>query len=217
MQAVFLTDFDGTVSQDVLLTIFKRFAAPQWEEAMESYKNGQIGSRKLYETVIPTIRVTQQEWHRFLYYHCFVDPGFAKLRDLCRQTATPLAIVSDGLDLYIRRMLKNADMEDVPVYSNRAAFDGDRINIAFPPLPEECPCGACANCKRAVCWQYRQDYPTRTLIYAGDGLSDIKVLEDVDTIYAKGTLAEYCQEQGIAYTRFENFNDIVSDMERILT
>ena len=217
MNAVFLTDFDGTVSQDILLTIFKKFAAPEWEDAVARYRAGEIGSRKLYEAVIPTIRVTQQEWYRFLYYHCFIDPSFAKLAALCRQTDTPLAIVSDGLDLYIREILKNANLSDVPVYSNRAVFGGDdRLTIAFPPLPSQCPCGACANCKRAVCWQYKENYPDRLLVYAGDGLSDTKVLGDVDIIFAKDKLAEHCEENDISFTPFRNFTDIHANMERIL-
>lgn len=216
MKAVFLTDFDGTVSQDILLTIFQKYAAPQWEETMAQYRSGNIGSRKLYQELIPTIRVTPQEWHRFLYYHCFVDPGFAKLVALCEQTDSPLAIVSDGLDLYIRQMLQNANLSHVQVYANRATFDGDGLSIAFPPLPEQCTCGACANCKRAVCWQYKEDYPHHTLVYAGDGLSDIKVLEDVDKIFAKDALATYCQENGIVFTPFRNFSDIYADMKCIL-
>ncbi|MDW7649952.1 MAG: MtnX-like HAD-IB family phosphatase [Bacillota bacterium] len=215
MKIVFLTDFDGTVSQDILLTLFKRYAQPGWQESLERYRSGEIGSRQLHLEITPGMRVSQRELRRFLYYHCFIEPYFSKFIEFCSQANIPVAIVSDGLDIYIHQMLENAGIKNLTVFSNYASFDGDRLRIAFPSLPENCSCGTCGNCKRAVCWKYKEEFPGHLLVYAGDGPSDVKVLGEVDLVFAKDRLASYCRLHNIDFTEFNDFSDILSDIMRI--
>jgi 2-hydroxy-3-keto-5-methylthiopentenyl-1-phosphate phosphatase len=49
----FLTDYDGTVTQDILTVIFKKYASPDWESVFMRYRRGEIGSRQIYQEIIP--------------------------------------------------------------------------------------------------------------------------------------------------------------------
>ena len=157
---------------------------------------------------------TPQELQQYINMYC-LDPYFGQFLTYCNISHIPLAIVSDGLDFYIKQMLKNADIFNVPVYSNVISFHGERLTVAFPPLPDDCPCGTCANCKLAICRKYRKEFPEHTLIYAGDGYSDKNVINEVDIIFAKHEFAEYCQKNKISYIPFDDFSDILSHMEML--
>jgi 2-hydroxy-3-keto-5-methylthiopentenyl-1-phosphate phosphatase len=112
-------------------------------------------------------------------------------------------------------MLKNADIHNIPVYSNLTSFNGNRLTVAFPPLPDDCPCGMCANCKLAICRKYRKEFPGHKLIYAGDGYSDRNVIHEVNMIFAKNEFADYCRQNKISYIPFDNFGNILSHMQML--
>ncbi|MDW7685398.1 MAG: phosphoserine phosphatase, partial [Bacillota bacterium] len=90
------------------------------------------------------------------------------------------------------------------------SFNGDQLIVAFPPLPDDCSCGTCANCKLAVCRKYRMEFPESKLIYAGDGFSDRRIINEVDMIFAKNELAKYCTANQISYIPFDNFGNILT-------
>lgn len=215
MKAVFLTDFDGTVTQDILTGIFKKYASPDWENVFMRYRCGEIGSRQLYQEIIPTLCIEPHELQQYLYIYCYLDPHFRQFLTYCNEKNIPSAIVSDGLDFYIQQMFKNADIYNVPVYSNLTTFHGNRLTVAFPPLPDDCPCGTCANCKVAICRKYRKEFPDHTLIYAGDGYSDRNVVNEVDIIFAKNEFAEYCRNNKISYIPFDDFSNILCQMKML--
>ena len=54
------------------------------------------------------------------------------------------------------------------------------------------------------CPQYDKIY------YLGDGTSDYCVCDKADKLFAKEKLANYCKKEGIEYTKFENFKELIN-------
>ena len=48
-------------------------------------------------------------------------------------------------------------------------------------------------------------------VYVGDGRSDIRAVEAVNRVYAKGNLLEYCRENGIDAVPFRDFTDVLRE------
>jgi 2-hydroxy-3-keto-5-methylthiopentenyl-1-phosphate phosphatase len=52
--------------------------------------------------------------------------------------------------------------------------------------------------------------PTRPLVYVGDGYSDRCAALAADRVFATRALADYLDEAGVAYERFESFDDVAA-------
>jgi 2,3-diketo-5-methylthio-1-phosphopentane phosphatase len=209
MRPIFLTDFDGTISQDVLTAVFERFSTIDWRIPFKRYRCGEIGSRQLYQDIVPYLNVTEKDMSDFVLENFRLDPYFVKFAAYCLKNDTPLSIASDGLDCYITWLLNKDAVHDIDIFANHAVFSHDRLTVIYPELPSDCPCGRCANCKLDVARNYKRRHPNSHLIYAGDGLSDRYAIQEADLIFAKNELAKYCVEQNIQFLGFNDFSDIL--------
>jgi 2-hydroxy-3-keto-5-methylthiopentenyl-1-phosphate phosphatase len=71
----------------------------------------------------------------------------------------------------------------------------------------EATCDSCGeSCKRSIVQELAGD---GELVYIGDGYSDRCAAEASDKVFATRGLAEYLDERGIAYERFDDFHDVV--------
>jgi 2-hydroxy-3-keto-5-methylthiopentenyl-1-phosphate phosphatase len=53
-------------------------------------------------------------------------------------------------------------------------------------------------------------------IFVGDGFSDRYAVESADLVFAKDGLAEYCTEQSIEHTGYQNLGDVTAHIDRWL-
>ncbi len=202
-----LCDFDGTISPaDLADFIFARFAAcglfysNQWAQ-------GLIDTREEILRSFATISATQEEIAAGLA-KVDIDPTFQELVDLARRREIELAVVSDGLDWAIETVLMAHGIQGLPIYSNHVTFDGGRISCEFPWYDSSTPLAGV--CKPLIIRRYRKG--GGRLVYIGDGRSDREAVQEVDLVFAKDALAQYCREQGIAALGFNNFRDVCSQL-----
>jgi 2-hydroxy-3-keto-5-methylthiopentenyl-1-phosphate phosphatase len=132
---------------------------------------------------------------------------------LCRQNMLPLRIVSDGLDVAIRAILAAHDLDGLAIHANRLEHRaGRRVGILFPEAREDC-IAASGLCKCAQAETAMREAiaptggPVHTLLI-GDGASDFCVARRADFVFAKGALARFCAEHGIAFAPFGDFFDV---------
>jgi 2-hydroxy-3-keto-5-methylthiopentenyl-1-phosphate phosphatase len=52
------------------------------------------------------------------------------------------------------------------------------------------------------------------IIYIGDGLSDTCPVHIADMVFAKGSLASYCNQHGIIHHNWNSFFDIISVLKK---
>jgi 2,3-diketo-5-methylthio-1-phosphopentane phosphatase len=211
-------DFDGTVCpQDVGEQFFQTFAGEKAEQNIQRLLNDEITMQQWLTELceaIPSIR--QKEFLDFVDQFV-IDPYFKEFVRFCEEQMIPLMVLSDGLDVYVERILFNAGLKRVPFFANHAEFltmkSREKLSVSFPYTDAEC-CNLCGNCKRNHMLNASAD--DDIIVYIGDGYSDRCPVKYADFVFAKQQLIKHCQEQNITYFEFNNFGDVQTKMQEIV-
>lgn len=198
-----MCDFDGTIVPfDVTDRLLDRFADPAWQFVEEAWKHGRISARRCMTLQVSMIRARQEELDDFLDT-IDIDPSFAAFATDCRRAGAPLAVVSDGLDYVIDRILRRHRIEGLQVFANQLVADGDgTYRMEAPYAAEDCPAasGVC-KCQRAGSIGGEG---CRTLL-VGDGRSDFCLGAAADLVFARGELLARARERGWAAVQVTDF------------
>ncbi len=201
-------DFDGTVTDvDVIDEILRSFAKPEWRSVEELWEQGIIGSRQCLEMQMAMV---EQPLHRLLRFvdGFSIDRSFSSFVRLLQKRKIPFAIVSDGFQVFIERLMKNAGLKDVPVLANVLTEEREKLKLLFPYSDPDC---MSANCKCAAIAELSKG---RALVAIGDGRSDFCLAGKAAHVYAKKKLTAYCREREIPHTTFDRFSEIQNDLQR---
>ncbi|MGI0148347.1 MAG: HAD-IB family phosphatase, partial [Thermoplasmata archaeon] len=139
-----LTDFDGTVTRtDVAEAILEEFAPSTWWDIEELHRARRIGTRESLARQFALLHAKQADLLRFVDAHVELDETFRDFAAFCKAREIHLEIVSEGLDFYVRHLMRKWDL-DVPVRTNHAVFEEGRIRIEYPWADATCTlCGTC--------------------------------------------------------------------------
>jgi 2-hydroxy-3-keto-5-methylthiopentenyl-1-phosphate phosphatase len=210
---IVFSDFDGTIAtRDVGNRLFHHFSDGRSDEPVVRWRAGEIDSRQCLLEESQLIRnLTDEELSAFIDTFD-LDPEFAPFAEFCRASGTPLYILSDGLDIYINRLLARNGLTGLPVLANRAEIADGRLRISWPYFDHTC--GSCGNCKGYHVRRLRP--PGRKAVYIGDGKSDVCAVPEADMIFAKGYLADYCRKRQIEYLPFDDFSIIRQVLDKTI-
>ena len=201
-----LVDFDGTITQnDVGALLFNSLSGEKSKRVVSQWMKGEISSKECLERECELIEITKKELKNFALSQK-IDENFLDFVDLCKRERMDLAILSDGLDYYIKLILKKYHLEDIPFYSNTVRFQGRRLIPQFPYYDKGC--GNCGNCKKYHLKNLRG--AKQKVVYIGDGLSDKCAIAEADFVFAKNDLKTFCQKEKIDYFEFKDFSDVIS-------
>ena len=202
-------DFDGTiVADDVGDAFFERFSGPEMWEDSAKFRAGEFGMRALFDRYLARMGALTPA-----RCDAFAD-GFAPLDDFpafvawAHEAGHPLLILSDGLDMYIRRILMNAGLE-LEFRANALKFGAEGAPAIALPYRDEA-CERCGTCKRNQMLVRSAD--NDVIVYIGDGISDFCAAAHADIVFAKGELETYCREQNISFRRWRVFDDVRRDL-----
>lgn len=199
-------DFDGTISvTDIGVHLLDRLADPSWRDLDAAYHAGTIGSRDCMVQQWDCIpdHVTEAE-RRAVAREVPLDPGFGPLVAALRKAGAEVAVVSDGYGYYVHDLLAEWD---VPIFTNDVDFATN--TVTWPNRNDHCAtCGTCGTCKPT----FLNDATTRgrSTIFIGDGTSDRHAARVADAVFAKGALARWCREEGIAHTPFDTLAEVAA-------
>ena len=198
-----LCDFDGTVSvEDITDSLLERFGRSGWRAIEQQWRRGEIGSHDCMAQQVALLDASHAELDAHLD-GMSMDRAFPAFVAAARDAGVPLAIVSDGLDHAIRRILGQHGLGDLPIVANRLEADGERgWRLAFPHGSPGCRSG---NCKCACAARARDGH--RRVLLVGDGASDFCVAGETDMVFAKHRLIEHCRSAGIPYVPVTGFAD----------
>ena len=199
--SVFL-DFDGTMTVvDSGVHLLERLTADSsWRSVDELYGAGAIGSRECLE----------REWEllphdegvlRAAAHDVALDPEAERLIADLRKAGAEVTVVSDGFGFYAAEVCQRLG---VAVLTN--VVDWSTGVLEFPNLDRCCPCSSCGTCKQAPIKEARKR--GRTTVFVGDGISDRKAALLADVLFAKGRLAQWCEESGVEYGFFDTLADV---------
>jgi 2-hydroxy-3-keto-5-methylthiopentenyl-1-phosphate phosphatase len=200
MTSVFL-DFDGTIStSDVGVHLLERLGGPGWREIDAEYDSGGIGSRVCLLDEWDLLPHDAEVLRR-VATEVPLDPGADALVIGLRAAGAEVSIVSDGFGFYATEQCAHLE---IPVLTN--AVDWTSGMLEFPHQDRCCACSSCGTCKQAPIKDAH--HRGRSTVMVGDGTSDRKAALLADVVFAKGRLAAWCAESGVAFSPFETLSDV---------
>jgi 2,3-diketo-5-methylthio-1-phosphopentane phosphatase len=200
-------DFDGTITTvDTTDRVLGQLAAPAWEALEADWRAGRIDAAACMKGQIALIQGDDAALDAVLD-DIELDPGFCDFAAWCADHDVPLAVVSDGVDYFIRRILARRGLGALPVVSNKLTGRPGARRLAQPHRREGCAAGA-GVCKCDVVAGRESSRPM--LVYVGDGRSDFCVSARADLLFAKDELAAYAAGRGQAFHAFETLHDVTA-------
>jgi HAD superfamily phosphoserine phosphatase-like hydrolase len=208
-RTAYLCDFDGTISpRDIGAAFVKRFSSGH-EAArtalLERWMAGAMGHREL--TIAECEIVSVHEEEALAFTRTFdLDPHFAGFARMALERGDRVMVVSEGFEFYLADHLARAGLGDLPFAANRVVFRAGRIVPEFPHSAGGC--GACGNCKAQHVRRWAAEGFRTVLV--GDGFSDRCGARVADAVLARGSLLEWCAQEGIPATSFQDFADVAA-------
>lgn len=202
-------DFDGTIARaDVGYQLFRHFSGGRNEELIPDWKAGKISSREILEREADMVNAPAGEILTFIDQFS-LDPTFTPFARRCQRAGVPLFVVSEGMDVYIKRLLQREGLDDIPVICNIGRLEQDRIFIDFPHVNRHCT--RCGSCKGERIEEYRAQAADGAVVaFIGDGYSDACAAREADILFAKKDLEHYCQSENIPYNWYDTFDDVTN-------
>jgi len=118
-------DFDGTITtEDVGEKMFLTFGKPdEASRIVQLWLDGKISSGQSWEMLCNTIdRLQQKEFNNFIS-GVKIDLAFKEFIEFTEQHNLDVFVLSDGMDLYIDKILKQENLRNLKVFSNKLLID----------------------------------------------------------------------------------------------
>ena len=209
MKALVQCDFDGTVTvEDASFFLLDAFAQGDWRRLLRKYKEHKISVREFSTRAFAMIKADRPTVLAALKGEVKVRAGLHELVHYCLEKGFRLVIVSNGLEFYIRAMLKDLGLGNVEVYAAQASFHPKGMKVQYVgPDGKSLDDGF----KEA----YTQSFLKLgySVVYVGNGDSDVAPAKYAHHIFATGDLLAYCRENNLRCKPFETFNDVVSGLK----
>jgi 2,3-diketo-5-methylthio-1-phosphopentane phosphatase len=202
-------DFDGTITTvDTTDRVLSRLANPAWAALESDWQAGRIDAAACMRAQVALIAGDDAALDAVLD-EIEIAEGFVEFVAWCDLHGVRLTVVSDGVDYFIRRILRRHGVGDLAVVSNRFLGGAGARRLAQPHRREGCAAGS-GVCKCEVTRQRLGSGRDHTLVYVGDGRSDFCVSARADILFARDALAAYVRARGQAHHLFDTFHDVVA-------
>ena len=206
-----LVDFDDTAAeQNLAEAVLETFADTEWKVFRTRFRAGSVTLREYQESAFNLVRAHRDEMARAVPALVSLRPGLEELRIYCETNGFQLAIVTNGLDFYVRAALQSTTLRATPIYAVGVSGSPGALSYSYPYATETC--WEWGNCKCRVLEGFRG--AGARIVYVGDGLSDLCASRQADFVFARSTLLEHCREHDLPHQAFTDFRDVVATLER---
>lgn len=214
MDVAVVVDFDGTVTERaVSYMLLERFGRPGWRDLDKAYAAGELNAREVIARQFSMVDATDQEVADFARQHVQLREGFTEFVSHLRGLGYPVAIASEGLDIYIDPVLEENGVEYVNVFYNEATRGADGRLVPRYPHPDM-ECEECGNCKSGLVKALQAD--GNYVVFIGNGRTDLCPARYANIVFARDGLARNLQEEGRPYILFEDFHDILEAWDSVV-
>jgi 2-hydroxy-3-keto-5-methylthiopentenyl-1-phosphate phosphatase len=190
-----VVDWDGTITvQDSLVQVIHKFGDPALLAELEPRVGVDLTLHEEIALEFEAITAPLEVAVAWVVEHVEVRPGLRELAAL-----EPL-VISAGFHELIEPVLAREGVE-LEVLANRveALPGGWRVHFR-----DETACATCGEpCKRS-------SLAGKPYVYVGDGYSDRCAALAAERVFARDTLANYLDEVGVAYERFDDLHDVAA-------
>ncbi len=208
MKTLVQCDFDGTVTEeDTSFFLLDAFAQGDWRRLLRDYKEHRISVGEFNTKAFAMVKDDKPTLLEALKGKVKVRAGLHELVNYCLGEGFRLVIVSNGLDFYIKAVLKDLGLESIEVHAAQASFHPEGMKVQYVgPDGERLEDGF----KEA----YTQSFLKLgyRVIYIGNGDSDVAPAKYAHYVFATGDLLAYCKDNNLKYKPFETFIDVVREV-----
>uniref|UniRef100_A0A093XT09 Pdp3-interacting factor 1 n=1 Tax=Talaromyces marneffei PM1 TaxID=1077442 RepID=A0A093XT09_TALMA len=224
---IFFTDFDGTItlkdSNDFLDTAKSSGNKEMRTSSQAEQASGQ--SPDAFRDMLDSVKPGFGECIQILKENMKLDPYFVEFYYWAKENNVPIVVVSSGMAPIISGLFEELlghkpDPKHLAIVANDVeSRDGKDINspggwqikyhddshFGHDKSLEIKPYAALPADKRP------------TLLYAGDGVSDLSAAAETDLLFAKKghDLIRYCEREGMPFTVFEDWSTILATTKDI--
>ena len=207
---VLVFDFDNTLTAgDVLDEIVEKFSPnEEWKVWEREWAEGRLPARECLRLQVENLCVTRKR----LFEHLLsvrLDPAFAGILRWARARQVEVLIVSDSFLPLITHILAHNEITDLPVFANDLEFSGQRMHPSFPFHDPAFPRSANAKAKHLA------PYADNTVIFAGDGRSDLDAALAADIVFAKDALAKELTACGKPFHTFTTLEPLLAFLQSL--
>lgn len=210
MKTLVQCDFDGTITEeDASFFLLDEFAEGDWRGLFQQYKEHTISVGEFNTRAFAMVKEDKHTLLQALEDNVKVRAGFHELVNHCRERGFSFVIVSNGLDFYIRAVLKESGLADLEVHAAQASFHPTGMKVRYIG-----PNG------KTVDDGFKDAYIESFLglgfrvIYIGNGDSDITPAKHAHRVFATGDLLAYSKENNLNCKPFTDFREVVQDLEQ---
>ncbi|PGH31791.1 hypothetical protein GX50_05457 [[Emmonsia] crescens] len=223
---IFFTDFDGTITlkdSNDFLTDNLGYGQEKRRQGNFDVLENKMTFRDSFREMLDSVKTPFNECIRILLENMELDPHFTEFYNWARAHNVPIVILSSGMVPIIHALLVKLlghEPDNIQIVANQVASrDGKAINseggwqivyhddshFGHDKSLEIKPYAALPADQRP------------TLLYAGDGVSDLSAASQTDLLFAKKgrDLVTYCQREKIPYAVFEDWSSILQTTKEI--
>jgi len=202
-------DFDGTVTiEDTSFIMLDTFANGDWRKIYKEYSAGKKSVGYFNREAFAMVKAYRKELLTSIDGKVAVRSGFKELVECCSRKDFRFVIVSNGLDFYIKHILKQQGFSDIEVHASWTRFRDNRLSVKYVG-----PDGDSLDDGFKETWAEKFLGDNYRVIYIGDGTSDISPARKCHYVFATGVLLERCREVKLPCTPFSTFHDVVTVLE----
>lgn len=232
-KVIFFTDFDGTITlkdTNDYITDYHGFGVEERRAGNKLILDGTDSFRNGFQKMINSWKVPLTEMISILEQNIKLDPHFKDFVLWAKEHGVPIIVLSSGMVPVIAALLKKLLgedlMQDIEIIANDTQLVApdntmDKVggwNIRFH---DESSFGHDKSLTirlyaNAIA-EMTNDSEKPTLLYAGDGVSDLSAARETDLLFAKAghDLIVYCEREGIPFTTFEDWSTILDETKKI--
>ena len=231
-KVIFFTDFDGTITlQDTndFITDEYGMGYEQRRELFRAVIDETDTFRNGFQQMLDSWKMPFPRVLEILRDNITLDPGFRDFMVWAQEKRVPVIVLSSGmipvLETLLKHLLGEDLMKDIEIVANETQVrppgnsleKADGWTILFHDdsgfgHDKSLTIRPYAN---AIAKMPVDERPT--LLYAGDGVSDLSAARETDLLFAREgkDLVTYCEKEGIPFTLFQNWHEILRETQDI--
>lgn len=231
-KVIFFTDFDGTITLrdcNDFMTDYYGFGGEKRRAGNKATLDGTMTFRDTFQDMLDSWTVSFPEAIEILKSSIQLDPHFRTFVSWAKSNQVPVIVLSSGMVPVIRAMLSSLlgdELTDgIEVVANEPQIrpPGNSLDVAKGWTIRYHDDSGFGHDKSLTIRPYAEaiskmpEHARPTLLYAGDGVSDLSAARETDLLFAKAghDLITYCEREGIPFTTFEDWSSILTETQDI--
>ncbi|GKZ32532.1 hypothetical protein AbraIFM66950_002013 [Aspergillus brasiliensis] len=226
---IFFTDFDGTItledSNDAMIDNLG-YGRAKRRQGNEAVLEGTMSFRDAFRDMLDSIKTPYNECIEYLKKNMKLDPYFVEFYKWSKENNVPIVVLSSGMIPVISALfetLLGGETDDhLYIVANQVeSRNGKDINSEGGWQIKYHDDSHFGHDKSLEIKPYAAlpDSVRPTLLYAGDGVSDLSAAAETDLLFAKKgkDLVTFCEREKIPFTLFESWESILATTKAILS